>query len=135
MGQPGLKIQYELPIYLNGYDKILDLLLSTYGMNLMNSCMNSLQVLAEEVTFAVCCVCVATQYTLFPAHWGHPIFLLPVKRHDDSIFGHVTLTYNQSILWGLVNFLKGKETWWGFFWFCPPIHTKNMVVLFHFIMW
>ena len=44
---------------LTGFEKFLDLLLSKFGVNLMNSCMNSLQVLAEEATFGVCvCVCV-----------------------------------------------------------------------------
>ena len=43
------------------HEKILDLLLNAYDMNLMKSYMYSLQVLTEEVTFAVCvyvCVCV-----------------------------------------------------------------------------
>ena len=106
-----IDLYWNIVKFQNIMTKIVDLLLSTYGMNLMNGCMNSLQVLAEEVKFDVCCVCVVTQYTLFPAHWGHPILLLPAKIHNGSIFGHVTLTYNQPILWGLVNSVKEKESW------------------------
>ena len=48
----------ELPSCLDGYEKILNLFLSTYVMNLKSSCMNSLEVLAEEVMFGVW-VCVS----------------------------------------------------------------------------
>ena len=80
-------------------------------MNLMNSYINSLEVLVEEVTFGVCvCVCVCV-YVCAVTHSPavaipyaqstkaiRYFYYQPAKIHNGPLFGLVTSTYNLSIL-------------------------------------
>ena len=77
---------------VTGFEKVLDLLLSNFGMNLMNSCMNSLKILAEEATFGVC-VCVRVRVVLLLSYL-HPIeVILPATIHSGAMSVHVTLAH------------------------------------------
>ena len=86
---------------------MLNVLLSTYVMNLMNSYINSLEVLVEEVTFGVCvcvCVCAVTHSPAVAILYAQSteaiqyFYYQPAKIHNAPLFGLVTSTYNLSIL-------------------------------------
>ena len=64
---------------------MLNVLLSTYVMNLMNSYINSLEVLVEEVTFGVCvCVCVGVSVCVW-AVTHSPAVAIPYAQSTEAI--------------------------------------------------